>query len=134
MGANFTTNYVHADHLGLCASRSIPAYRRRVLSGRSRNSCSYGVHPAARMDNGTELISAMLAKWARRHRIDVLFIQPGKPMQNGSIERFNRTYREEVLNSDIFKTLGEVRRMTADWLTRYNEQRRYDATSHRSNI
>ena len=85
-----------------------------------------------RMDNGPELISDMLAKWARRHRIELLFIQPGKPMQNGYIERFNRTYREEVLNSYIFETLSEVRRMTADWLTRYNEQRPHESLGNLS--
>jgi putative transposase len=35
-------------------------------------------------------------------------------MQNGYIERFNRTYRQEVLNAYVFETLNEVRRMTAD--------------------
>ena len=44
-------------------------------------------------------------------------------MQNGYVERFNRTYREKLLNSHIFESLGEVRRMTVDWLTRYNELR-----------
>ena len=80
-----------------------------------------------RMDNGPELISDTLAKWAKRHKIELLFIQPGKPMQNGYIERFNRTYREEVLNCYIFETLAEVRRMTADWLTRYNEHRPHES-------
>jgi putative transposase len=80
-----------------------------------------------RMDNGPELISDKLAKWADRHRVELLFIQPGKPMQNGCIERFNRTYREEVLNAYVFETLGEVRRMTAAWLVRYNEQRPHES-------
>jgi putative transposase len=51
------------------------------------------------MDNGPELISEELEKWARRHGIQRRFIQPGRPMQNGLIERFNRTYREEVLSA-----------------------------------
>jgi putative transposase len=55
-----------------------------------------------------------IEKWARRHAVERRFIQPGRPMQNGLIERFNRTYREEVLNCYVFETLGEVRRMTAD--------------------
>jgi putative transposase len=44
-------------------------------------------------------------------------------MQNGLIERFNRTYREEVLDCYVFETLTDVRRMTTEWMTRYNESR-----------
>jgi len=80
-----------------------------------------------RMYYGPELISDTLAKWANRHRVELLFIQPGKPMQNGYIERFNRTYRTEVLNAYVFETLGEVRRMTADWLIGYNERRPHES-------
>jgi putative transposase len=80
-----------------------------------------------RLDNGPELISEELAKWANKHGIHLLFVQPGRPMQNGFIERFNRTYREEVLNCYVFETLGEVRRMTEEWQRRYNEERRHES-------
>ena len=53
-------------------------------------------------------------------------------MQNGLIERFNRTYREEVLNCYVFETLNEVRRMTAEWIKRYNEQRPHEALGNLS--
>ena len=76
---------------------------------------------------GPEFISEALARWARCHGVELRFIQPGKPMQNGYVERFNRTYREEVLNCYVFETLGEVRRMTEEWLTRYNEQRPHES-------
>ena len=55
------------------------------------------------------------------------FIQPGRPMQNGFVERFNRTYRQEVLNCNVFEILGEVRRMTTEWLLCYNEQRPHES-------
>jgi putative transposase len=87
---------------------------------------------ALRLDNGPELISEELRRWARRHGIEQRFIQPGKPMQNGLIERFNRTYRQEVLNCYIFETLSEVRRMTADWMARYNTQRPHEALGNLS--
>ena len=41
----------------------------------------------------------------------------------GYVERFKRTYRQEVLNCFVFETLGEVPWMTTEWLVRYNEQR-----------
>lgn len=49
-------------------------------------------------------------------------IQPGKPTQNAYVERFNKTYRTEVLDCCVFESRQEVRDMTADWLHRYNHQ------------
>ena len=78
------------------------------------------------MDNGPEFISNTLADWAEEHAIDLEFIQPGKPMQNSYVERFNRTYRDEILNSYVFKTLSEVRAITEEWMDQYNEERPHD--------
>jgi putative transposase len=85
-----------------------------------------------RLDNGPELISEELEKWARRHGVERRFIQRGRPMQNGFVERLNRTYREEVLNCYVFETLSEVRQMTAEWITRYNELRPHESLGNLS--
>ena len=55
--------------------------------------------------------------------MQIHFIQPGKPAQNGFVKRFNRTYREEVLDANLFSSLDEARRNTADWLQEYNSIR-----------
>ena len=76
-----------------------------------------------RMDNGPEFISTALAEWAEEHSIELEFIQPGKPTQNSYVERFNRTYRDEVLNMYVFKTLNEVIEITENWIREYNDER-----------
>lgn len=60
-----------------------------------------------RMDKGPEFISLALAEWAKKHAVKLAFIQPGKPKKNVFITRFNRTYRTEILNSYLFRTLNE---------------------------
>lgn len=50
------------------------------------------------------------------------FIRPGKPTQNAFIERFNRTYRTEILDFYLFRTLNEARKITMRWLAEYNSK------------
>ena len=87
----------------------------------------HGRPSAIRCDNGPELTSQTFTDWCKEQDIELRFIQPGKPDQNAYIERFNRTYREEVLSAYLFDSLDEVRDITADWLDRYNEIRPHDA-------
>lgn len=76
-----------------------------------------------RVDNGPEFLAQSLLDWGKDNRVLIYHIQPGRPTQNAFIERFNRTYRNEVLNLYLFRSLEEVRELTADWMTVYNEQR-----------
>ena len=67
---------------------------------------------------GPEFVSAQLAGWAEQHGIDLEFTQLGKPTQNSYVERFNRIFREEVLNFYVFSRLSEVRTIVDAWVQR----------------
>lgn len=87
-----------------------------------------------RVDNGPEFVSLALADWAEKHGVILEFIQPGKPTQNSYIERFNRTYRNEVLDFYIFKNLDEVRNITFKWMKEYNEERPHESLGNTTSI
>lgn len=75
------------------------------------------------LDNGPELVSLALAQWAEEHGVQLEFIKQGKPTQNAFIERFNRTYRTEILDFYLFITLNEAREITESLLMEYNNER-----------
>ena len=111
--------------LGIDVSTSIPALR--VIRFLEQLIEIHGRPQAIRCDNGPELTSYAFTDWCKTKEIEIRFIQPGKPDQNAFIERFNRSYREEVLNAYLFDSVAEVREITDDWLKRYNEIRPHDA-------
>ena len=80
-----------------------------------------------RIDNGPELQSSKLVAWAEANGVRLHHIQPGKPTQNAYIERFNRTFRREVLDAHLFTSLGEVREIVHEWMTAYNDERPHQA-------
>jgi putative transposase len=111
--------------LGIEIDTSLPG--SRLVRALEQIKAWRGVPEAIRCDNGPELISGEFVAWCERNDVAIRYIQPGKPNQNAYIERFNRTYREEVLSSYLFESLDDVREITWEWSLIYNEERPHDA-------
>ncbi len=109
------------EGLAIEIDTSLPS--RRVVALLDQLVAIYGVPGQVRCDNGPEFIAAALAEWCEAHDVVLHNIEPGKPNQNAFIERFNRTYRTEVLNAWVFTSLTDVREITEGWLEMYNTER-----------
>jgi putative transposase len=79
------------------------------------------------LDNGSEFRSRAFDAWAADHGIELLFIQPGKPIQNSHIESFNGRLRDECLNQHDFLSLRDARFHIARWRESYNTDRPHAA-------
>ncbi len=74
-------------------------------------------------DNGTELTSNAILKWADERGVAWQYIQPGKPQQNAFSESFNGWLRDELLNETLFRSLPHARAALAAWRDDYNHHR-----------
>lgn len=100
---------------------------RRLIRIFERLRLERGLPDVLRVDNGPEFLSGELVTWAESAGMMIHYIQPGEPNQNAYIERFNRTYRNELLDLYLFRNLAEVREATYWWMIEYNEQRPHDS-------
>ena len=82
-----------------------------------------GVPKCIRSDNGPEFISKAIRAWLARLGIQILYIAPGSPWENGFVESFNSKLRDEFLNRELFENLRAAQALTAAWREDYNHHR-----------
>ena len=102
-------------------SNSLPS--TKVIQSLQRAIDFRGKPKSIRVDNGPEFISHKLQIYCYIHNIELKFIQPGRPMQNSRVERFNGSMRREFFNVYVFYSLDEVRAMAKEWIEDYNKNR-----------
>ncbi|OWJ85439.1 IS3 family transposase [Haematobacter massiliensis] len=118
------------ENLALIADTSISGARvARELDALVR---IYGKPACIVSDNGTEFTSKAILKWANEKGVEWHYIDPGKPQQNGYIESFNGSLRDECLNEEIFDSLADARRKLALWRYDYNNVRPHSSLGNRT--
>lgn len=111
--------------LAIEVDTSLPGARvARVLDRIAEQS---GVPVAIRVDNGPEFAGKALDEWAYAKGVELSFITPGRPMENGFIESFNGKFRDECLSQHWFRNLDDARQIIEDWRTDYNAVRPHSA-------
>lgn len=114
--------------LSISIDTSMPS--RRVVHELEKVIDWRGKPDKIRVDNGPEFIAQLLKDWCNDNAIELAHIQPGKPTQNSLIERFNRTFRQEVLDCFMFDSLKEIRMFAQAWMWMYNNERPHSALNH----
>ncbi len=105
---------------------------RRVTRELERIVAERGVPAAIRCDNGPELTSRHFLAWCIERKIDLVHIEPGRPMQNAHVESFHGRLREECLNASWFGNLFEARQKIGAWRREYNEERPHSSLGYRT--
>jgi len=133
-GRRFRTLNV-VDHFnreckGLALGHSLPS--ARVVRELEQLIGVHGKPQRIRTDNGPEFTSKRFQLWLKENSIQWSPIQPGSPQQNAIVERFNRTYREDVLDANIFLGLEQARDLTDRWCLEYNTVRPHQSLNNKT--
>ena len=115
------------DRVALAQEVSMSFPSKRLIRTLEKVIWLHGKPKNVRCDNGPEFISKEFQEWCKGNDIAILYTQPGKPTQNGYIERFNESYRKAVLDAYIFRVIGDVKLKTDDWNRYYNYLRPHES-------
>jgi putative transposase len=122
--------HFNRECLGINVSRSIPAVR--VIEYLERAIEKHGTPIAIRSDNGPEFTSKVFQLWMKEKKIRWSKIAKGAPQQNAIVERFNRTYREDVLDANLFYTVDHAQAITDQWMEEYNTVRPHQSLNQQT--
>ena len=80
-----------------------------------------GIPEYIRSDNGPEFIAKELRSWLSGIGVKTAYIEPWSPWENGFYKRFNGTFRDNLLDGEIFYSLKEVQIIVGEWVKEMTE-------------
>jgi putative transposase len=108
---------------GLALDVALTTSAERVIGVLSALVAQHGAPANLRSDNGPEFVAIAVQTWLAECGVQTLYIEPGKPWQNGKEERFNGTVRDECLNLHVFTSLAEACVRLGTFRHHYNHER-----------
>jgi putative transposase len=106
-------------------SRQVTRVLERIIAER-------GAPLAIRCDNGPEFTSRHFVAWCLERKIELVHIEPGRPVQNAFVESFHGKLRDECLNASWFQNLWDARKKIEAWRIEYNEERPHSSLGYRT--
>jgi len=89
-----------------------------------------GVPEHIRSDNGPEFIAKAIRRHSEHAGLEMLYIEPGSPWENGYAESFFSRLRDELLNCEEFANLSEARWFAQQRLHEHNEERPHSSLGY----
>jgi putative transposase len=108
---------------GLALDVALTTSADRVLGVLTVLVAEHGAPRYLRSDNGAEFVATAVQRWLAQCGVQTLYIEPGKPWQNGKEERFTGTVRDECLNGHLFASVAEACLRLSTFRTQYNTER-----------
>jgi putative transposase len=87
-----------------------------------------------RSDNGPEFIAQAIRRGCVEAKVEVLYIEPGAPWENGYAESFHARLRDELLEREEFSSVLEARVLGRAWREEYNHKRPHSALGYRTPV
>lgn len=116
----------------LMSKGSISYPAERVIRDLEDIAARDGYPKYIRTDNGPEFQSNAYKEWCLKNDIKAVYAPPGKPMQNGYVERFNRTLREDVLDAYLFYSVDQFNLLAEEWRKEYNRTHPHKSLGRKS--
>ena len=124
--------------LDLCSRYALDSLVEHSLTGElaarhlERLFLSHGAPRVLRRDQGPEFESRVFQKLLRTWRVQDEPVPKGQPFDNGHVESFHGSLRDELLDAELFHSLGEAQTKVARWLQWYNGERPHQSLGYRT--
>ena len=120
------------ESLAIVGSLTMPS--ARVIRVLEQLEEEMGLPKYIRTDNGPEFISKEYREWCKMKGVIPVYASPGTPTENAYVERFNRLFREDILDAYLFRNIKQFEIVAEKWQYDYNNYHPHSSLEDKSPI